>query len=422
MSFISTKTRPSLRALTLAFGLLGLSLSYLEKSHAIDNTDVLPRNINRASIKIGNITGLNEYYTSSGELKYLTDINAVELNAASLSGLDARAQMTIDALNDFSGSTRLGDQLHLGQLFIDAKPEITYFSPVLLHGFTDRLTVGLAVPFITYKNDIQISNRNSNFDQMRAQFAGLSPELAAQFSQLDYSMEAEFRRAAREAGYTDVVSRDDQFVGDVQLVTVYQIPVDVNTIHAAQLFIGLPTGPKPDADDLTDVENFHRLSIRPNWVMSRRISSKFTLLSNVSYQLVLPSEVDKRVPLNEQDLMPALEQKMSVTEDIGDTWSLNAGFQVDFTEAFSTGLSYGFESKESDTYEGVPEGRAYYLQTETDRQAQIIRAEMSYSMVKDYLNHRAILPASFSYQATQVISGINVENQLTHEITLNVFF
>src|SRR5437762_2986317 len=70
-------------------------------SFAIESTDVLPAGIRSLSVQIGSVSGLNQQYTSSGELKLLSDVNSTELNAQTLQRIEPAVNNLVQVLNDF---------------------------------------------------------------------------------------------------------------------------------------------------------------------------------------------------------------------------------------------------------------------------------------------------------------------------------
>lgn len=388
---------------------------------AISTPDVLPPGIRSLSLKMGTIGGLDQYYTNSGEVRYRSDINSVELDAQALTAINPEVQSLVTVLNQF-GLSQIGDQLNLGRLSIDADPEVHYFSPVFLYGLSKKWTIGVAVPIIDYKNDVGITQRGSNLEQLRAQFHGISPEISQAFDQLDMNIQIEFNNTLAAKGYSPLKSKNEQFIGDVQLISAYQIPQSANETHAAQTVITLPTGPQPDPDDLTDIETFGRWAIQPGWVSAKKLSGGATLLGQASYKMVLPLNMVKRAPLDRNDRLPDQMQKMTTREDIGDTWSILGGYAYRNTTNLTTTVAYVFEDKAKDHYGGLPTSRARLLEQDTDRQAHIMKIEFFYSTVQDYMRKNASIPGDIAYEISTIVAGRNIENSVQHDIWMRLFF
>lgn len=405
-------------ALLLSIFLTG---GHLSSAWAIDTADVLPLGIRSLSVKAGTLMGLNELYTNAGELAYLSTVNSVELNAETLSQFDARVEDLERVLNSF-GNFGVGTQMHLGRLSVEADPAVQYVAPLFLYGVTKKLTLGVALPVIFYHNEVGVAHSGGNLQELQNTYSQTLPELADAFRQLNRDLRAEFHKTLHEKGYDPLVDVNEQFLGDVQLFAGYQFGKLQNWTHAAQLHLGLPTGPQPDADSLTDLENFGRWSLRPVAITQWRQSRQVSWVASASYQFVLPGEIEKRVPLNSEDTLPDRAQKMDLDADIGDSWSLSGARTYKFNSKYATALGYTFEQKMQDKYSGAPGGRETYLQIGTDRLAHVGKMEFTYSTIDSFMKKKAMIPGTIVYEVSKVFAGQNVENQFKHEVWLSVYF
>lgn len=390
-------------------------------SFAIESTEVLPQGIRSLSVQLGTVSGLNQQYTSSGELKLLSDVNSTELNAQTLQRIEPAVNNLVSVLNSF-GHHDLGSQINLGRLYVDSDPSVSFFAPIFLYGISERLTMGIAVPIVKYKNAVSVGQTGSNLSQLRAEVGGLIPEIDAAFDQLNRDMRIEFNKFIVAQGYKSLKNVDETFVGDVQIISAYQIPKSGPWTHAAQVFLTLPTGPKADPDDLTDIESFGRWGLRGAWITDYALSRRLSALGIASYQVVAPQSSEKRVPLDGQDPLPNASQKMRLNEDIGDSWSLAAAASLRASAAFTHMFAYSYERKFSDSYSGAPNGRGSFLESHTSREAHLAKYEITYSSVAAYKAQKAMIPGTISYQLSQVVSGVNIENQTRHELWLKMFF
>ncbi|MCB0350798.1 MAG: hypothetical protein KDD38_06420 [Bdellovibrionales bacterium] len=400
---------------------LSIGLVFCSTAFAVDTPTVLPEGIRSFMLKRASISGLNQYYSGSGELNYLSELNSIELDVKNLVRIEPQVQEFVSILNNF-GTFELGSQLHLGQISVDANPEVTYYAPMFLFGKTKKLTVGIAVPVIQYKNSINVTQRGSNLAELRNEFGGVSAELDAAFDELNRDMATEFHTTVREQGYEPVENVNDEFIGDITLVAAYQFYKKEKWVNATQFYLGLPTGPKPNADSLTDLETFGKWSLQTQLISEYKIRSKVSLLGTASYLVTLPGEIEKRVPLDANDSLPAKNQKMNLASNTGDSLSAFFGASWQLTPNIMAASAYGIEQKFKDQYSGAPSGRNQFLENGTEREARIGKLEVIYSSVQDYLKGQALLPASIGYELSRIISGVNIENQTKHEVTLSVYF
>lgn len=410
-------------------GLFGVFLAVVlcatTRALAIDTPAVLPEGIRTAVIRFGNYDGLNEYYTEEGSLRYLSDKNSFELSVSELARIDARVNDLKEILNEF-GHSDLGDQLHLGQISVDADPSVRYFAAAGAIGITKKWTLGLAVPVIFYENTIAIQQSGSNLDAIQAQISGVNEELDNGFREIRAALESDIRVGVNSfltsRGYDSLSNRSEEFIGDLQLFSMYQLGASPELQHSMQFFLGLPTGPKPDPDDLTDLENFGRYTLKVGWVGKRPFWNKSDLLFSASFSWVPEDNMVKRVPVNENDALPDENQKYALSADIGDV--LNAGVAI--SRAWSQEIyfagGYSYEYKMADSYSGAPDGRERFLERGTEKSAHLAKFEAGYSTVQGYFKKKFAAPMIVAYEFTQTLAGVNVENQNRHELTLSLFF
>jgi hypothetical protein len=417
-------TRQKKTKLTWVYALLVsiyLTGGHLSPAWAVDTADVLPAGIRSLSIKAGTLMGLNELYTNAGELAYLSTVNSVELNADTLSQFDSRVEDLERVLNSF-GNFGVGTQMHLGRLSVEADPAVQYIAPLFLYGVSKKLTLGIALPVIFYHNEVDVAHSGGNLAELQSTYAQTLPELAEAFRQLNRDLRAEFHKTLNEKGYDPLADVNEQFLGDIQLFAGYQFGKYLNWTHAAQLHVGLPTGPKPDADSLTDLENFGRWSLRPTAITQWRQSRQISWVASASYQFVLPGTEEKRVPLGPEDTLPDRSQKMDLQADVGDSWSLSGARTYKFNSKYAAALGYTFEQKLRDQFAGAPGGRENYLEVGTERLAHVGKMEFTYSTIDSFMKKKAMIPGTIVYEVSKVFAGQNIENQFKHEVWLSVYF
>ena len=329
----------------------------------------------------------------------------------------------VSVLNEF-GHSSLGSQLHLGQIQVNANPEVRYYAPTLAYGLTKKLTVGAALPFISYENNIQVVQTGSNIDYARSQIGPNVPEINAAFAQLDSELKKGINGTLSEKGYKPLNSKDETYLGDAMLFAAYMFKTNVeyDLKSSMRVYLSLPTGPKADPDDLADLETFGRYSVRAQLLGEKPLAKQISLLLEGSYLYVPEQDQTKRVPLNAQDALPDQKQKFNLKENLGDTVGASVGLAFAYDEALSFMSTYGYQYKFKDEFSGAPGGRERFLEDDTNRSAQTAKVQVSYSSVQDYLKKKAMLPGSVDYEIAKTMAGTNVENQTIHTLTLSLFF
>lgn len=387
-------------------------------ARALPSTSLLPAGINSPSVRIGNIQGIGERYTEDGTLMKLGDYKSVVFDAPTLAKFNQDAKKLIAALNRF-GAQALGDQFNLGVLKVDTAPHVKYYAPVYARGVTNKWTLGFGLPVVTYTNKISISSQFSNIEAYRRQFSGLDPELDAA---LNTDLSAATNQALADKGYKPLTNRNETFMGDVQLVSMYRLYSDVDQTLVYQAQVGLPTGPQFNADDLAALTVFGRTTLNNSFIYSRKLGKGFTAVPYASYLYNIQDEVTARVPTSEEDTLPDASTKEKVQRKIGSTTTLGGSLVYDFNDSWSLGTGYELSQKEKDTYRGSKDSRYDLLSAKTVLNAQRAKMELTYSSIKSYFRKTALLPMMVALEVSDVIAGTNVERQFVQELNLMMFF
>ena len=384
--------------------------------HAV--TEVLPEGINSPIFKFGTVQGLNQRYTDSGELWRLGDLRAIEFNAPTLAKINPQAQMLINALNRF-GNQRLGDALNLGVLEFNVEPNVSYFAPVYARGITNTWTMALAMPVVTYKNSIRISRSFSNIDFYKSEFGGKFPELDQAFNT---DLGVETMRSIEQAGYKPLKDKDETFFHDMQLVSMYKFFSDekLSLLHSA--YLTLPTGPEYDPDDIAALNISHQTSLENAATISYKLNSNLSLSSTASYLLHMPRKLVKRVPRNEDDVLPDNSTKENLTMFTGSRASIRNEIAYKFGDKYGIGTGHTYARKDADTYSGAENRRYDLLNMNSSNNEQNVFVSLSYDTVKSYFKKQALIPMIVSYDVSDTIAGQNIERKLIQEINLILFF
>jgi hypothetical protein len=401
------------RALLVFAGLQGAICA-----QALTSTTVLPTGIDSPSFRMGTIQGIDQKYVADGSLMKLGDYKSVAFDAPQLAKFSPDAKKLIDVLNRF-GPQSLGDKFNLGVLRVDTSPQVKYFAPVYARGVTERWTLGLGMPIVNYTNKIRLSQQFSNIDYYRQQFSGLDPELDAA---LNTNLGQATNQTLIGKGYRPLVDRDETFLGDVQLVSLYRLYEDPNQALVYQSQLGLPTGPKYNTDDLAAINIFGRTTLNNTLAYSRKLGTRFTVVPYLAYLVNFQDSVDVRVPGSEDDALPDASTKENLQRKIGNTATLGGNLVYDASDALGLGVGYEMSEKDQDVYRGGRNQRYDLLALNTANKARRASLEITYSSVKSYFKKAAILPAMITYGVSDVIAGVNIERQLIQELNLMLFF
>lgn len=402
-----------------AFGLI-LFLHLLSAgmpAQALLSTEILPADINSPSFRMGSIDKVDERYTENGTLMKLGDVRSVVFDAETLAQFNPEAKKLISALNRF-GNLNLGDNFSLGVLRVDTRPVVKYFAPVFARGLTKHWTLGVGLPIINYQNKITLSQQFSNLDYYRSQFSGLDPELD---TALNTDLTASTRQTLRDRGYKALENRDETFLGDVQIASIYKVfetPAQA-LIYQAQL--SLPTGPRYDSDDLAALNIFGRTNLNNTFAFSQKWG-RASFVPYISYVINIPDQITMRVPRDENDTLPDQATKEDIMRHLGATLTTGGNIFYELSDSWKIGSGFESAQKGSDSYQGTKNSRYELLTKGTDLQAQRVKAEIAYSSVSSYFKKESTVPMVVALEISDVISGSNVERQLVQELNFIMFF
>lgn len=408
------KTKPVLLAVAIYAVCILLASS---KGHA-GALDTLPPDINSAMIRTGNVEGIGDRYNGNGTLLTLGDYRSVVFNAENLSRMNERAQQLIQALDQF-GTSNLGTNISYGVFKVETAPQVRFLAPVYARGITKNWTVGFAVPIVNYKNNISFSTQNSNLAYYREQLGGLSAELD---SALNIDLGVETQNTLNDRGYKSLESRDETFVGDMQLASIYNFWGNSSMTAQYQVTLNLPTGPQYDSDDLAALNIFGRKAIENKVFLSKPWGSKTEFVPYASLLYNLRDTVTARVPKDENDTIPDQTTKESVDRQVGTTATLGGDVFYTLSDAFTINGGYSLSDKTRDQYSGGKGNRYDLLGQNTNSTYHRVNAGISYSTVKAYFRKASLMPAVVSLNLSDTVLGRNVERRTMQELNFMMFF
>lgn len=387
-------------------------------AQALLSTSTLPEGINSPSFRFGIIDGIDQKYTENGTLMSLGDYKSVVFDAENLAKFNADARRLIEALNRFGGHA-LGDSFNLGVLRVETLPKVRYYAPVFARGLTKKWTLGVGVPVISYSNKITLSQQFSNIEYYRQQFSGLDPELD---QALNIDLREETNETLAQRGYKPLTDRNQTFIGDVQVVSIYKLFERSSSAMTYQAQLNLPTGPTYDPDDLAALNVFGRTNIANTFAYSHKFWKATTLVPYISYVFNIPDTITARVPSGPEDTLPDATSKEDIERRIGDTITAGGNAFYEITDSWTVGAGYDYSRKNTDTYHGERGGRYDLLAENSNTTAHRVKAELTYSSVNSYFKKAALIPMMISYQVSDTFAGLNIERQLTQEMSLIMFF
>lgn len=390
----------------LSFLLLTVALPAL----ALDSAEVLPRGVNSPALRFGNISGISDNYSTGGGLISLHDSKSIDLD-----------QAYMIKQNPAAASLPFGN-LSMGTIHIDSQPNIQYTAIVHAWGISDRWTLGFGLPALHYTNKVSAWHEKGNIGQARAASGGM-PAVQAQLAELErLDVMSKFGSELSSKGYR-LESKDETLWGDLQIVSMLQLLKKGLATVTHKLIVGLPTGKRADPSDLAALDLFGRTSVENQLVGAYKFARNWSLNARGGLTLFLPDRVEKRVPLNDDDVLPDQAGQEYVSRGWNSGGSVAGSLNYDFTSAFSAGAGWELAMKGTEKYSGSSSNRSYEsLARNTDTQAQLARLGLSYSTVGAYKAKRSGIPLIASLDLTDTFAGRNTPRQTTSEFSLTLFY
>jgi hypothetical protein len=409
---------PFRQSLALLLTLLSLP------AQAMDSTDLLPAGVNSPAFRYGIVSGVDSKYTNDGSVASLNDINTIEFNSEQLVKISPEITTLVNILNQFS-QQQLGSQISLGTLRIETVPEVRYKVPIYARGITDDITIGIALPIVSYKNKLSLNQSASNAKAICAQFQGIQlPEIEDACRQLDIKITDAVRDELAKKGYKPIKDRDETILTDLQLVGFWKMHDNKNSKTSAYLrtTLNLPTGPANDPDDLADLGASGNTSAEEQLMLNYLPFKWLRIAANASYKWSVPDKAEMRVPGSPGDFLPGPESKEKVSRDVGDTVSTGIALTGYIGDLFSVAGGYQVSRKFADKYDGTRGLRYDLLSKDTASVSHKLRAALGFDTIAIYQRTKKFPPLKLDFEVTNSFAGTNSDRQLVNEFSLTLFF
>jgi len=250
------------------------------------------------------------------------------------------------------------------------------------YGLTDRLTVGLNLPYYWQRNKVNASlntlTANVGKNVALNTIAPLSVPGTVPLTTKDVQnllgpgldINGDGVIDVKGFGYTPVETWSDNDIGDLEVGFRYQYLKTANWRLAFAGGVRFPTGKVDDPDSLVD----RRFGDGP-YAFLFRLNNDFTGIKNLvvnftfRYDLVLPDKEELRIPRTVSE--PITINKEDVDRDLGDIFGLEASAAYTLLKGLNISLLYNHTFKLKDKISGNM-GFAYEsLQDETNAKSHI---------------------------------------------------
>jgi len=373
---------------------------------AFESAVVLPKGVSRFNVEGAFYSPVDERYDPDGDKESVATNFNTELGE-----------------NIFPGMIPPG--LNIGTSVVDFEYKFTDLVFDYQYGVTDKLSVGIHVPYWWQKTDLKearVDTSNANL--------GFNPAFATDPSQPPFipvsaggvrndQIATDFVLTSLEVlyGYEPFDTWSDSGIADIEAGARYQYFKSDAWRLAVTGGAVLPTGKFNSPDNLLDL-NFGR----GTWALFLHANNdytgieKLTLNASVGYELVLPDSETMRVLFDVNRPIVPEEAKEDVDRNLGDVLELSLSGEYELSRTFSLGAAYEGGKKFKDDVSGdrFPAEAYDSLEEETDWTYHQFLIALSYSTLPLYEEKKFSVPLEFTLQYENVFAGSN--NYLKQQI------
>ena len=387
-----------------------------------DSAEVLPKGVSRANFTGNFYFPIDKRFGPDGD----TEDVATDYNSALDTNVFPELAMVEKAFGMPTGSANIGDTV----VSFDYKLDDYIFN--LNYGLTDKVTVGIKIPFYRNKTDIHTAKldtaratvgKNMELNTIAPlEIPGTVPFTTEDIKNLlgrgvDINNDGSIDIPGY--GYKRFKTWSSTEIADIELGFRYQYLKTDNWRLAFTGGVRFPTGNVDDPDNLIDLgfgSGAYALLFRLN---NDYTGIKNTVLNfTMRYDVVMPDKQTKRIPDNVNQ--PITRNKENVERNLGDIVELEASGDYEFLKGLSGSMLYRYGFKQKDSISG-DKGFSYSsLEDETDWTYQAFIVGISYSMVPLFIEKKFPVPlkASLSYENDFAGSNNFLKQQLiTFELT-----
>ncbi len=391
-----------------------LLFSFLTAVAHADDAAVLPKGVSAISVNTKFYFPITERYNPDGDVEDVaTDYNAqLDSNVFGDLGL---LETTFKSLGlvppDFVAS--------FGNSNVSFKYNITIVDLFFARGITDKLTIGIHIPYWWMKNNVDARLNTSAAtvgknpllgnpsDPFGAPFIPISVAESMGFSKNDVQLTTEDIKQIliNNFGYKRFETWSDNGVGDIEAGVKYQYLKKENWQLAFTGGVRFPTGRIDDQDNLVDYPFGSGA-----YALLFRLHNDYTGIKNLvlnttfRYDLLLKNKETLRVTENVNQ--PITANKEEVKRDLGDVIELEASGAYDLSKGFNLALLYKYGLSLKDKVEGS-QGRIQSLESETDYTEHVFVTSLSYTTVPLYLEKKSPVPLAASLSYRNRFAGTN---------------
>lgn len=296
--------------------------------------------------------------------------------------------------------------------------------PALGFGITERWTVAVAVPILTYSISVDTGFVKTGDGQLFVnQLSNLNPEKGVSAAA---RMNSAIDEKLNSLGYQKIQSKELTHVGDVQLISKYQFFRGEGQTATLRSNLIVPTGRAANPDAVLDTPTGgERFQFGSSLILEQTLPLSLTWTSLLGGVWQLPYSLERRIPVFIND--PLSPDKEQLTKNSGGLFTAGSSLSY-FYEPFGmqAGAGYLFQFQTQPTYSGgakFESGRYDLLSGLTPVQAlHTATLTAGFSTVEWYQNKKFFYPMQANFLYSHPLLGRNVPVNDVYAGELVLFF
>lgn len=387
------------------------------------SADVLPKGV--ASV----IVDWRHYFRI--DKKFDKDGNVIDLAGDFNANLNSEVFPGLGVLENIFGLPP--GSANIGSGVVSFGYQYDYLISHLQYGLTDRLTVGIRIPYCWNENKVKAFldtskatvGKNAALNTLAPLFIlGTVPLTTHDVQRLlgpGLDINGDGKIDVRGFGYKPVKTWSDKGIGDLEVGGRYRYFKTDNWRLAFTGGVRFPTGQVRDPNSLVDIafgDGAYALLFALN---NDYIGIKNLVLNTMlRYSLVLPNNERLRIPTAVHE--PITENKEKVNRNIGDVIEFEASGIYEILDGFSFSLLYHFTYKFKDHVSGKRQFNYQSLELETDITEHIGIVSLCYSAIPLFKAKIFPIPMTAAISYRNKFAGTNVTKSKYISLTLAAYF
>lgn len=390
-----------------------------------DSAEVLPKGVFRANVITNLYIPIDKRYNPDGD----TEDVAIDFNTNLNNAVFTDLGLVESAFGMAPGSASIGRS----DISFEYKFTDIFFS--LMYGVTDKLTVGVYIPYYFNKTDVKRARLDASTatvgkSVLLNSFAPigfldtipLTTEDVQDLLGKGLDINGDGLIDVEGFGYKRFETISEDGVGDIEVGFRYQYLKTDNWRLAFNGGVRLPTGEVDDPDNLIDY-GFGCGAYAVLFRLNNDYTGIKNLLLNATfrYNLILPDRELRRVP--DDVNRPITLNKENVRRDLGDIIEIETSGEYEFLKGLSLSMLYKYGRKQKDHISGEKRLAYESLEEESNFTYNIFITGLSYSTIPLFKEKKFPLPlnASFAYENHFAGSNNHLKQQI-FTVSLAVFF